>query len=114
MAWLEDTSGSLLLTTAEQDLATSTTGGTYLVYFDLNTMAAGDRIEFRVYVKPTTGDTERLLYGPADGGVFNDAQEAPMRVSVPVSVVASGSVRATLKQTNGTARTIPWWYLVSS
>lgn len=112
MVWTEDTSGSTLMDGTEQALATSTTGGTYIIYLDLNSMASGDRIEFHIYVKPTTGDTERELYGEQNGGTFTDAQESMMVVSIPVSIAASGSVRATLKQTNGTNRTIPWWYLV--
>lgn len=116
MVWTEAASGSEVLTGGgtEDELFADTIGGDYILYFDLNSMAAADRIILRVYVKPTTGDTERLLYGPSDGCVYTDAQESPMKVSVPVSVAASGSVRATLAQTNGTNRTIPWWLLLQS
>lgn len=114
MAWTEDSSGSEVMTGSgtEDELFADTTGGTYVLYLDLSTMAAGDRILLRIYVKPTADDTERLLYGPFNGGVFVDAQEVPMFVTLPVPIVAAGQIRATLAQTQGTNRTIPWWLLV--
>ena len=110
MAWTEISQGTVVMDGTEKDIgAPGTAGGTFILYLtDSATMAAGDRIELRVYITARTGATERLLYGPSPGNVLVDVQEAPMWASIPVSLVSGGAVRYTAKQTTGTNRTLTY------
>lgn len=116
MSWTENShyaSTGLLMDGTELNLGTSpTSAGTYVAYVDLNPMASGDVIEFRAYVIPLTGETERQVYYSkyvdAQSDV-SDNSKTPLKVSVPISIIASAQVRFTLKQTFGTNRTIKWF-----
>ena len=109
MAWTESTSGNATTDGTEQTLATVTAAGTYVLYLDTANMASGDALEVRAYVMPKTAETERLLYGPKSGMTFWDVQEEPMKVTVPVNIIASASVRFTIKRIAGTDRTYKWF-----
>jgi hypothetical protein len=101
------TSGSAALTVGGAEVnapAAVTTSGTYIVRFDFSTMAKGDIIEVRIYLKRAlAGDAEVLYWGPHS--VSNDQAEEILD-SIPI--ISPASIRATLKQTAGTARTIPF------
>lgn len=89
--------------TTEHTLATVTDPGTYQLVVDLAAMVAADVVELRIYGKARSSDTERLLYrgtyGPIPGG-------QPLVTSVPI--ISPHHLKATLKQTAGSARAYPW------
>ncbi len=103
-------SGSAVLTVGGAEVAAPaavTTAGIYVLRFDWTTMAKGDVIEIRVYMKGgASGDTERLYWGPHP---VANAQSELLVDSTPL--ISPASIRATLKQTAGTARTIPYWLI---
>lgn len=86
----------------EDDLATDTANHTYVLVVDANALVAGDIVELRLYTKCLSGGTERLAYV----AVYANVQGEPMKYSVPVP--ADIHVRATLRQTAGSARAFPW------
>jgi hypothetical protein len=71
-------------------------------------MAAGDVVELRIYQIVLTAGTRRVAYF----ATFNGAQPADnmIQISVPISneLTDTASLRFTLKQTAGTARSFPW------
>jgi hypothetical protein len=102
MALAVVSSGTKTADGTEQDLATSTTGKTYVLVVDTGAMVKLDITELRLYTKCLSGGTERQAYY----GIFSDVQGSPMKYSVPVP--ANISLRATLKQIAGTNRSYPW------
>lgn len=87
----------------EHTLDTITTPGVLVLVADLATLAANDIFELRIYGKARATGTERLMhratYGPT-------VLAAPLVFSIPI--VSPHHFRATIKQTAGTSRTIPW------
>lgn len=106
MAVSEKTGGSQTATIGtEHTLATVTDPGIYVLRVDLANLAAGDVVELRVYSKARSGtDSERLKDGPATYGPI--VPDALLPDSIPV--LATGHLKATLKQTAGTGRAFPW------
>jgi len=103
MAYAEVTSGTLLLTTAEQTLgAAQTTAGIYTLSLDLSTMAAGDVVEVYVYTKARSASTQRL----SSIIPFADAQGRPTKVLRAFD--SPHSIEFKIKQPTGTARTIEY------
>lgn len=97
-------SGSLTLSGTEQTLgAARTDGKTYVCQIDLNAMAAGDVVEFYVYVKVLTGSTARLVWKAS----WANAQSGSPVVQTP-PVPAPYSVEFKMKQPTGTARSIDY------
>lgn len=99
-----NTSGSQTATiSTEHTLATLSGAGVFVLCVDLANLAANDIVEFRIYGKADTGDTERLLhrglYGPIAVGT-------PLVQSVPI--VSPHHFKATLLQSAGTGRAFPW------
>lgn len=92
----------------EQTLLDVSTAGVYVLLVDKTNMAAGDVLELRVYVIILTGGTRKVAYFDrvVDAAVADDMIE--ISVPVPNDLTDSGSVRFTLKQTLGTARTYQW------
>lgn len=81
-----------------------TTAGIYVLAVDIANLAAGETVEFRIYGKARSTDTERLLFGPAIYGPIVPNQL--LVYSTPV--VSPNSAKFTLKQTAGTGRAFPW------
>ena len=106
MAVTEKISGSQTATiNTEHVLATVTDAGIYILRVDLATLVAADIVELRVYAKARNAtDTERLLHGPATYGPMVPGQL--LADSIPV--LATGHLKATLKQVAGTGRAFPW------
>lgn len=86
----------------EHTLATDTTNQTYVLVVDTANLVNGDTLELRIYTIALTAGTERLAYT----ATYSHAQGDPMKYSVPVP--ADISLKATLKQVAGTARSFPW------
>jgi len=86
----------------EDDLATDTANHTYVLACDLANMAAGDIVTLRLYTKVLSGGTERLAYV----ATYAHVQGEPAKYSVPVP--ANVHLRATLTQSAGTGRSVPW------
>lgn len=89
----------------EHSLASYTDGEVYILALDLANLADGstpDILEVRIYSKTRSGDTERL----ANMWTFVGSQSLPYFSTYPH--VTGASYRATIKQTQGTGRAIPW------
>lgn len=88
----------------EHTLATDTTNKTFVLVVDANAMAAGDRLELRLYSIVLTAGTERVAYFASFAGV----QDVEDKIKYSVPIPADISCKATLKQTDGTGRAFPW------
>jgi len=94
----------------EHELATSTTGKTYVLVVDcvnlVNWVAASsqlpDVVELRLYTKVLSGGAEGLAYIATYVGV----QSTKIKYSVPVP--ANISIKATLKQVSRVGVDFPW------
>lgn len=105
MAVSVNTSGSQTATiSTEHTLATVTTAGIWQLIVDISAMAALDVVEFRIYGKARSTDTERLWWGPVSYGPIPPLQLLP----TSPALVSPNSARFTLKQTAGTGRAFPW------
>lgn len=97
------TTGTLTCSGSEQTLGSAKTDGrTYVLFLDLNNMAAGDVVELYVYVKVLTGSTARVLWKQ----YWANAQSQPVYMSPPIP--AAYSVEFKLKQPTGSARNVDW------
>lgn len=89
--------------------------GTFTLHVDLVNMASGDVLLLRWYQIVLTGGTRRTVYFQnyidAQGG---DNTYPRIAISVPISndLTDAGSLRATLQQTNGSARNYDWKVLL--
>lgn len=104
MTWTLSASGTQSATIGtEFTLATDTTNATYYFEVDMTNLALGDVLELRIYTVTLSAGTLHVAwkssYGPAP----------------PVNAIAASppqpsdqSCRVTLKQTAGTARSLPW------
>ena len=94
-----------VFTSGTSDVASA---GTFTLHVDLINMAAGDAVELRIYQIVKTGGTRRVAYFSS----FSGAQPADdmIQISVPISneLTDTASLRFTLKQTRGTARSFDW------
>lgn len=82
--------------------------GTFTLHVDPVLMSAADVIELRIYQIVLTGGTRRVAYfARYDGAQYTDDM---IKISVPISneLTDAGSLRFTLKQTNGTGRNFNW------
>jgi hypothetical protein len=91
--------------TGTSDVAST---GTFTLHVDLNPMAVGDVVEIRIYQIVLTGGTRRVAYFAQFTGA--PASDNMIQISVPISneLTDTASLRFTLKQTVGTARSFPW------
>ena len=99
-------SGSQTATVStEHTLSTLTTAGVYQPVVDVAAMvdaSTADDVEFRVYGKARSGDTERLIYFASLRG----AQSKGLWVGP--AVISPHYMRLSLTQTAGTGRAFPW------
>ena len=94
--------------TTEHTLLDVAVAGVFSLHVDTVNMAAGDILELRIYQITLTAGTRRVAYfvridgaQPSDGVIY---------ISVPIAneLTDAGSLRFTLKQTDGTGRDFPW------
>lgn len=94
--------------TPEVFLSNVNVAGTYQLYVDKNTLAAGDAITLRVYAMVLTAGTSRVCYAQT----YTDVQGADdlIAVSVPISteLTDAQALRFSLQQSAGTAHAFPW------
>lgn len=90
--------------TTEHTLLSTSTAGTYVLFVDLNALAAGDTIELRIKTKVLGGGTIR----PAYFVTYTDARPADDKISISVPIPTDQGADFTLKQTAGTSRSFPW------
>lgn len=92
----------------EHTLLDVNTVGTFTFHVDAQPMLIGDVLELRIYQMVLTGGQRRVAYMTR----FFDAQPTDdlIKLSVPISneLTDAGSLRFTLKQTNGAVRNFPW------
>lgn len=86
----------------EDTVKDDTGGGTYVSQIDLSNMVNGDVIEIRIYTKPLTGGTLRVLYYRA----YANVQAEPIIQVGPVP--SKYEYKVTLTQTAGTGRAVDW------
>lgn len=107
MAISEHESGSQTATLdTEHTLNTTTpntTDGIYQLVVDVNAVAAGDVVIFRIKEKCRSGDTQRLAW---EGAVGPTPPTQKLWVS-PTLILLHGW-DMTLEQTDGTGRAFPW------
>lgn len=105
MAVTEKTGNSQTATLdTEHVLATVTDAGIYVLRVFLTNLAAGDIVRLRVYVKARNAtDAEGIIYE----GLYGPIVPA-LKYTDSIPVVAAGHFKATLEQTDGTARAWPW------
>lgn len=91
--------------TGTSDVASA---GTFTLHVDLFNMAAGDVVELRIYQMVLTAGTRRVAYQQSFAGA--QLTDNMVQISVPISneLTDTASLRFTLKQTAGTARTFAW------
>lgn len=87
----------------EEDLHSNTTPGIYQFMVDLNNLAAGEVVEFRIYTICRSGGTSRLAFRATYGPV-------PPETKIVVSPAIAGYYqwRVSIEQTGGTLRSFPW------
>lgn len=92
----------------EHTLANAAVSGVFSLHVDLSNMTTGDTVELRIYQKVLTGDTALVAYQQT----FQDTQptDGQIAVSVPIAneLEEAVSLKFTLKQTAGSARTYKW------
>jgi hypothetical protein len=86
----------------EHTLDTETTAGVYVLVLDLNALVAGDVLIARLKTKYATGGTSRLAFY----AVYANVQQTLNVYSPPVPV--DTEIIATIEQTDGTGRSVPW------
>jgi hypothetical protein len=86
----------------EDTVEDDTAGGTYVTQIDLSAMVNGDVIILRVYTKPLTGGTLRVLYYLT----FANVQAEPIIQTGPVP--SKYEYKVTMTQTAGTGRACDW------
>lgn len=104
MTWSLSASGTQSATVGtEFVLATDTTNGTYYFETDIGNLAIGDILELRVYTMTLSGGTLRVVWKSTYGPVppIQDICPSPPQPS-------DQSLKVTMKQVAGTARSIPW------
>lgn len=104
MTWISSASGTQTTSVGtEQTLQTDTTNGTYYFETDLTNMAIGDIIELRIYTMTLSGGTMHLAWKSTYGPVppFTAIAPSPPQPS-------DQSLKVSIKQTAGTARSVPW------
>lgn len=88
----------------EHDLATITSAGVYALEVDHNPLVSTEVLEVRMYTKTRSGGTERLL----DGYPITIPSNSIGKAWKSDFIAVLYHVRMTIKQVNGSSRTIPW------
>ena len=110
MAWSEAAGGAQVCTVGtEHTLSTQTTAGTYVLVIDANPFADGDTFEVRLKTIVRSAGTERVAYLRC----YVNAQDTDGQIKYSVPVPVNVSIKATLKQTVGTSRTVTWALLLT-
>lgn len=110
MTWSEAAGGAQACTIGtEHTLTTQTTAGTYVLVLDMTNAADGDTFEVRLKTIARAAGSEQVAYLRCY--VNNQDTDSHMKYSVPVPI--NVSIKATLKQTAGTGRTITWALLIT-
>lgn len=105
MAWTEAAGGAqVCVISTEHTLTTQTTAGTYVLVIDANPFADGDTFEVRLKTIVRAAGTERTAYLRS----YVNGQDADGQIKYSVPVPVNVSIKATLKQTAGTGRTVTW------
>jgi hypothetical protein len=108
MAVTAQTSGTQTTTVGTEHTYDVSVAGTFTFHVDLVNAAAGDVFELRLYQIILTGGTRRVAYVAR----FSGAQPTDdlIKISVPISneLTDTGSIRASMKQTFGTSRSVPY------
>jgi hypothetical protein len=106
---VEEFTGSGTIGSTEWSMTTNTEGpdaetseGLFQAFVDMNALATGDVIEFRVYETCRTGDTQRTIYSVR----FANVQTSPLWAS-PALVLGVGW-DMTLKKISGVDCTVNW------
>ncbi len=104
MTWILSDSGTTTPTVGggESILATDTNNGTFVLEVETTNMVLGDSLEIRVY-------TITLAAGAltqAWKGAYANAQINNHKISPPIA--SDQSIKCTINQTAGTARSFPW------
>jgi hypothetical protein len=92
--------------TTEHSLAADTKGGVYALVVDLSPMAGGDTVEIRLKSKTRdtgVGSTARTIKYATYSGAQTDPTDKDLG-----PIACDLYCEATIKQTAGTGRTIPW------
>ena len=98
-----ETSGSqAAVLGTEHTLHTNSGAKVFVLMVDTSSMQLADTVILRLYVMPLTGGTARVAYT----SVFTHAQpDEPVKISIPLpSPGWTSAFKATLQQTEGTAR----------
>ena len=93
----------------EDFLTSPNVAGSFQLYIDLDDMASGDVIEFRVYTIVLTGGTARVVFVDRREGL--QPTDDKILISVPVStqLTETNGLRFSITQTKGSAGvSIPW------
>lgn len=97
---------------SEVTLVDIAVAGTFQGGFDLSNLASGDTEELRVYKIFKAGGTRRQVYFDRYSDAQDDSSDAKSKgkvwVAVSNALTDAGSLRFTLKQTAGTARSVDW------
>lgn len=82
--------------------------GVYTLHIDTSVLAAGDVLQVRVYQIVLTGGTARVCYVAQYTGA--QPTDDMIKVSPPIGneLTDSNSLRFSINQTFGTARSFPW------
>lgn len=105
MSWTLSDSGttSALTIGTETTLATDTNNGVFQPEFDLTNAALGEVFEIRAYTIVLSGGSYvQCLKGTFQGGCIINNHKAAW------PIMSDRGIRYTIKQLNGTGRTIPW------
>lgn len=111
MAVTAQATGTLSTTgSGTEDFLTSpNVAGTFTLHVDLNDMASGDVVEFRVYQIVLTGGATRVAYYTRREGL--QPADDKILISVPISneLTDTNSLRFSVTQVAGTAGiSLPW------
>ncbi len=103
MTWILSDSGTTTPTVGvETTLATDTNNGTFVLEVETTNMVLGDLLEIRVY----TITLAAAALTQAWKGTYQHVQINNHKISPPVA--SDQSIKCTINQTAGTARSFPW------
>lgn len=104
MTWSLSASGTVSTSVGtEQALQTDTTNATYYYECDLSAMAIGDVVELRVYTATLNGGTMHQAWKSTYGPI---PPVCPIAPSPPQP--SDQSLKVSIKQISGSARSVPW------
>ncbi len=103
MTWILSDSGTTTPTVGvETTLATDTNNGTFVLEVETTNMVLGDLLEIRVYTITLAAATLTQAWK----GTYQHPQINNHKISPPIA--SDQSIKCTINQTAGTARSFPW------